>query len=172
MNERIKNVRKALNLTMEKFGDKIKISKSAVSRLEKGINNPSDQTIGLIVGEFNVNEEWLRTGRGEMFVETKDDYIASLSKRYSLDEFDIKIVESYLSLDNSSRKVIKNYICKLAENLAMTEEECREARVQAEIDAEVESYRQELILEAKGAVSASDEYSENSETKIKKTNKK
>lgn len=68
MNERIAELRKKfLKLSMEEFGKRIGISKSAVNQIEKGVNNPSEQTISLICREFNVNEAWLRTGEGEPF---------------------------------------------------------------------------------------------------------
>lgn len=68
MNERIAELRKkSLKLSMEEFGKRIGISKSAVNQIEKGVNNPSEQTISLICREFNVNEAWLRTGEGEPF---------------------------------------------------------------------------------------------------------
>ena len=68
MNERIAELRKkSLKLSMEEFGKRIGISKSAVNQIEKGVNNPSEQTISLICREFNVNETWLRTGEGEPF---------------------------------------------------------------------------------------------------------
>ena len=65
MNKRIAEIRKDLKYSMEKFGSKIGISKSAVNQIEKGINNPSEQTIALICKEFGVNEEWLRHGKGD-----------------------------------------------------------------------------------------------------------
>lgn len=65
MNKRIAEIRKDTGYTMEKFGNKIGISKSAVNQIEKGVNNPSEQTITLICREFGVNEEWLRHGTGE-----------------------------------------------------------------------------------------------------------
>lgn len=64
MNNRIKELRLDLGLSQEAFGKQIKIGRSSVSKLESGENNPSDQTISLICKEFNVNEEWLRTGEG------------------------------------------------------------------------------------------------------------
>lgn len=67
INEKIKQLRKSLKLSGEKFGDKIGISKSAVSLIEKGTNTPSEQTIKSICREYNVNETWLRTGEGDMF---------------------------------------------------------------------------------------------------------
>ncbi len=162
MNERIRELRKALNLTAEKFGARIGVTRSTISNLESGHRNVTEQTILLIVNEFNINEEWLREGKGDMFIETKKDYIAELSKRYSLDELDIKIVESYLSLDERSRQVIKNYIYQVAGS--MTVKMTEEARIKAEIDAEVENYRRKLELESKSAIR------ENDKTKGSKAN--
>lgn len=67
MNNRIKELRKALNLTLEKFGNRLGVSKTAINKLEKGENNVTDQMFKSICREFNVNEEWLRNGTGEMF---------------------------------------------------------------------------------------------------------
>ena len=68
IHERIKQVRKKYSLTMDDFGKRIGIGKSSVSTIESGKNNPSDQTVHFICREFNVNENWLRTGEGEMLV--------------------------------------------------------------------------------------------------------
>lgn len=73
MNERIKQVRKHYNLTLEKFGERIGIKKSSVSLLESGKNNPSDQTLKLICREFNVSYAWLKDGIGDMLQETDED---------------------------------------------------------------------------------------------------
>lgn len=73
MNNRIKEVRKAAGLTLEKFGERIGISNSACSALEKGKNNPSEQSIRAICREFRVREEWLRTGEGEMYLQLTPD---------------------------------------------------------------------------------------------------
>ncbi len=64
MNNRIKQLRLDLGLSQEAFGRQIKIQRSSVSKIETGENSPSDQTISLICKEFNVNENWLRTGEG------------------------------------------------------------------------------------------------------------
>lgn len=63
--ERIKEVRDSEKMTLAAFGDRIGISNPAVSNIEKGKTNPSEQTIRAIVREFNVNEVWLRSGEGE-----------------------------------------------------------------------------------------------------------
>lgn len=73
MNERIKNVRNTLGLTAEAFSARIGITRAAVSNIEKGRSNASNQVIISICREFRVNEEWLRTGEGEMFEEVSQD---------------------------------------------------------------------------------------------------
>jgi transcriptional regulator with XRE-family HTH domain len=66
MHERIKNLRKDSGLTQAEFGERIGITFSSVSLLEKGKNNPSEQTIRAICSEFNVNRDWLVDGIGDM----------------------------------------------------------------------------------------------------------
>ena len=73
-NERVKEVRKTLGLTLEKFGDRLGIKKAAVSKIEKGENSLTDANIKAICREFSVDYMWLTTGEGEMFVETDDDF--------------------------------------------------------------------------------------------------
>ena len=66
--ERVRYLRKEmLNLTMEKFGDALGVSKAAISRIESGIVALTDQNRKAICREFNVSESWLRTGEGETF---------------------------------------------------------------------------------------------------------
>ena len=77
--DRIKKLRNELNLSMAAFGDKIKMTNSNISKMEKDLRVVTDRTITLICTEFNVNEEWLRTGKGDMFVEqTIDEEFAEI----------------------------------------------------------------------------------------------
>ena len=110
MNERVKLLRKTLKLSGEKFGEKLGVQRNAISQIETGKNNLSEQMLLAICREYNVNEEWLRTGSGEMFIETKESFLENISKQYSLDDLDIKIIESYLNLSPDGREFIKNYI--------------------------------------------------------------
>lgn len=79
-NERVKEVRKALGLTLEKFGDRLGIKKAAVSKIEKGENSLTDANIKAICREFSVDYMWLTTGEGEMFVETDDDFFERIDR--------------------------------------------------------------------------------------------
>lgn len=103
MNNRIKEIRKTKKLSQEAFGEKLGITKSSVSLLESGKNNPSEQTIMLICKEFGVNEVWLRTGEGgdeNMFTQISED------DRYSLNLGKLSVTEN---------EFIKNGVNLLAE---------------------------------------------------------
>ena len=69
MNERIRKLRKNLDLTQREFAEKIGVKQNTVAQYEMGRNVPIDSVISLICREFNVNEEWLRNGTGDMFIE-------------------------------------------------------------------------------------------------------
>lgn len=78
--ERIREVRKTLCLTLEKFGEKIGMKKNSVSQLENGKNSVTEQVIKAICREYNVDYMWLTTGDGEMFIDTDDDFIERIDR--------------------------------------------------------------------------------------------
>lgn len=78
--ERVREVRKTLGLTLEKFGEKIGMKKNSVSQIENGKNNVTDANVKAICREFNVDYIWLTTGEGEMFVETDDDFFEKIDR--------------------------------------------------------------------------------------------
>ena len=79
-NERVKEVRKTLGLTLDKFGVRLGIKKAAVSKIEKGENSLTAANIKAICREFSVDYMWLTTGEGEMFVETDDDFFERIDR--------------------------------------------------------------------------------------------
>lgn len=66
LGERIRMVRTSSGLSQEEFGRNIGISKPAISLIEAGKNNPSEQTLLFICNRYGINESWLRNGEGEM----------------------------------------------------------------------------------------------------------
>lgn len=89
MNERLRKLRKALDLTQQKFADRIGVKQNTVAQYEIGRNIPIDSVINLICREFNVNEEWLRTGPGDMFLPVdRNADIAKLTKMLLDEESD------------------------------------------------------------------------------------
>lgn len=117
MNERIRQLRKSLGLTLEEFGAKVGVTKTAVSRLENGERNLTDQMFLSICREWNVNEEWLRTGEGEMFVEmTRDEQIASFigSIQANVDDsFKKRFISMLSTLDEPEWELLEKMALKL-----------------------------------------------------------
>lgn len=81
MNERLKKLRRSLELTQQEFADRIGIKRNSFANYETGRNTPIDAIIVSICREFNVNEDWLRNGNGEMFLPAdRNADIAKLTK--------------------------------------------------------------------------------------------
>ncbi|RJW41988.1 XRE family transcriptional regulator [Lachnospiraceae bacterium TF09-5] len=110
MNDRIRLLRKTLNLSQEEFGKKVGVSNTAISKIEKAERNLTEQMILSICREFRVNYFWLIEGKGEMFSGTPETVIDELAEEYNLDNLDRKIIEKYLSLNEDNRMVIKEYL--------------------------------------------------------------
>lgn len=108
--ERVKEVRKSLKMTLEEFGSKVGVAKQTISRIENGINNLTDQMAKSICREYNVNYDWLVSGEGEMFSDLPQTVLDELCKQYDCDATDRSMIEEYLKLDATSRKVLKDYI--------------------------------------------------------------
>lgn len=79
-NERVKEVRKSLGLTLEKFGERIGVTRGSMSNIENGNRNLTEQMTKSICREFGVDYIWLTTGEGEMFVDTDDDFIERIDR--------------------------------------------------------------------------------------------
>ena len=89
MHERLKKLRKTLDLTQQEFADKIGSKRNTVAKYETEANTPSAAVISLICREFNVNEDWLRNGTGDMFLPTdRNADIAKLTKQLLNEESD------------------------------------------------------------------------------------
>ena len=110
INERIYRLRKHLGLSQEAFGQRIGIKKASISMIEKGKNNPSEQTIKSICREFDVNYAWIMEGLGEMFSDLPNTLFEQVADEYHLGDLDKKIVKSYMQLTEEKRKVIKEYL--------------------------------------------------------------
>lgn len=136
MNNRFLVLRKALNMTQASFAERISVTPTAVSKIESGQNKASDQTITLIVREFGVNEEWLRTGEGEMFTPTDDSMISVIAAQHGLDATERAIVEAFLSLPPDLRNGVKQFILDVATRVS-AEELDPEDVLRAKLDAKI-----------------------------------
>ena len=117
MNERVKQLRKTLDLTMEKFGDRLGVKKNSISQIESVKNSLTEQMIKSICREFDVDEEWLRNGTGSMFIErTRDEEIAKfIGTIQSVDDdsFMKKFISMLAKLDESEWKLLEKMALKL-----------------------------------------------------------
>nr|DAU98169.1 MAG TPA: helix-turn-helix domain protein [Caudoviricetes sp.] len=114
MNERVKELRKALGLTLDKFGARLGVGKTAISKIEKGENNLTDQMFLSICREYNVNPGWLETGNGPMFREDpeENDYMIAASK-LSDDPLVTSCLIEYAKLQPDERDIVRKYIDNL-----------------------------------------------------------
>ncbi len=121
MKDRIKKIRRELDLTQQEFADRIGIKRGGVANYEIGRNEPADSVISLICREFNVNEQWLRDGTGEMFIEqTRDEQIASFvgSIQASADDsFKKRFISMLSALDESEWEVLEKMTLMLHDKM-------------------------------------------------------
>lgn len=116
--ERLRILRKTLDLTMDEFGEKLGMTKASISRLEAGLNGASEQTIRLICSTFGVDYFWLTEGKGEMFVDSLDVIIDELAAEKHWDEQTISIMKKLYSLPPEQFDIV----CRLIENLKEKEQ--------------------------------------------------
>ena len=108
--DRLKRLRKELDLTQEAFASRIGSVQNTITGYESGRRNPSAPVISIICREFDVNEEWLRNGTGEMFAPESNDELEALAKKYNLSNADQVLIEKYVNLKSGSRETIINFM--------------------------------------------------------------
>lgn len=120
--ERIRRLRKELNLTLEKFGHALGVGKSAINKLETGENKVTDQMKKSICRTWNVSELWLDDGIGDMFLSPEEDTALLVSDLLedSDNEFYqsvLELVRTYKQLSPESRTVLKEFGKMYLENM-------------------------------------------------------
>lgn len=145
MNTRIKKLRKALELTQQSFADRLGLKQNSIALIESG-RKTSDQTIRSICREFHVNEEWLRTGAGEMFQPAPRDALDELIEQYRLPREYRSLTEKYLELTPAQQEAVILYMRKVAAGLMANEPAAQEKPVppgyssRAELEAEADEF--------------------------------
>lgn len=118
MNERIKALRKELGYTQQAFADELKIARGNIGAYEVGKNAPSDAVISLICEKFNVNENWLRTGEGEMLIKlSRQKEIAKLSAdlfKAEEESFKSRLIMALASMNDDEWRMLENLADKIA----------------------------------------------------------
>ena len=115
-NERVKEIRKTLGLTLEKFGERIGVTRGSMSNIENGNRNLTEQMTKSICREFSVDYMWLTTGEGEMFIDSDDDFIERIDRimagedeaRKNLFKFMLELSDDDIAaLDRLMKKAIR-----------------------------------------------------------------
>lgn len=112
--ERLKIIRKQyFNLTQAQFGERIGLKPTAIGQMEAGERNITRRTIILICEKYNINEEWLCTGKGEVFDNANDNSFEKLIQVENLDELDKKIIIEYSKLKPDQRKLVRKLLSSM-----------------------------------------------------------
>lgn len=118
MKNRLIEIRKAVGYSQQKFADKLNIKRGTIANYECGRNEPIDAVISLICREFNVNETWLRTGEGEMFLpEDRDDMLSRLTVDLLSEEedsFKNRFVSLLARMTDEEWTMLENMVEKLS----------------------------------------------------------
>lgn len=110
LSERIKYIREDLGLTRASFGETLGVSGDVINNMERGRVDIKDYMLRLICKTHRVNYFWLTEEKGDPYLGPPDILMDDVIERYSLDEFDRKIVEEYVKLGPDSRSAIKKFI--------------------------------------------------------------
>ena len=151
MKDRIRLLRHTLGLTQQKFADKLGIKGNAISQYESGRNAPIDAVISLICREFNVNEEWLRTGNGEMFVQrTRADELSSFVDQLLQSEPDDirrRFVTAISRLSTKELEVLERTALHLTDELSSADQNQTQAEWEREADEFAAIAREQYLSE-------------------------
>ena len=123
MNERIKQIRKTLNLTQDEFAEKVGLARNSIASYESGRRTPNDAIIKLICREFNVDYFWLTEGIGEMFTQIPQTLIDNIAIEYKLTDDYKAILEAFLEVPDYKKDVIKDFFLSIAKKVQKKGEE-------------------------------------------------
>mgnify|MGYP005907649319 CR=1 FL=1 len=121
MNERLKKLRKTLQMTQQDFANNLGVSRGNIAAYEVAKNSPSDAVISLICTKFGVNEEWLRTGTGgddNMFLPEPENELEAFVRKYNVTGLERIFLEKYLGLKQTEREAVIRFMADLAKEVA------------------------------------------------------
>jgi transcriptional regulator with XRE-family HTH domain len=113
VNERIKELRTYLGLSQKEFSQKVQVGQSTLAMFETGDRAPKDIHITQICSTFNVNEEWLRNGIGEMFITPSTFSLDEYAKQNKLTEKDKVVVREFMALDPGTKDAVYEMLKKI-----------------------------------------------------------
>lgn len=156
LGERIKKVRKDLDLTQQKFAAEIGTTANVLTNYETGRRNPSAAALNNICKTFGISEEWLRTGEGEPTIPTPETTLDKLISEYHLGDLEKQIILEFIGLDEKDRKGVIKYVQQLAQNkvLQAAQGASKAMTLEQEADEFAAMAREQFISEKKQASQA------------------
>lgn len=140
--DRLKTLRKELGLTQEEFANRIRVKRNTVANYETRSRIPVTAILSLICREFNVREEWLLDGIGEMFLPEPEFFsLDDFAKQNNMTDFERDLLMGYLKLDANARRLVMDMISEVSAKYQNMEKD--------DIDAKVAAYRAELVAQKK-----------------------
>lgn len=112
--QNIRELRNHLSLSQTAFGERLNVSRNVINNLELGRVEPNDMMIAHICNTYGVSEKWLRTGSGPMMAATLDDELTALAQAHGLDEMDVALIRTYISLPRGAQAALKDFLRRLA----------------------------------------------------------
>ena len=110
--ERVKEVRKSLGFTLEKFGERIGLKKSSLSQIENDVNNLTDQVAKSISREYGVSEQWLLYGTGDMYLNKDTSSLDAYIRSNDVSPLEAEILNAYFDLDPGIRRAAMEHFCR------------------------------------------------------------
>lgn len=147
LGERIKKVRKSLNLTQQDFSIRFGSTQNSLTGYETGRRNPSNAVINNICKEFNVNEHWLRTGEGDMFVEADTFSLDEVMRNRGATDLELQLIKTYFSIEPDTRVILLDHIKSGFFSPLSKEGALPELTFEKQARAKAEAYYQELLRE-------------------------
>ena len=115
--KRFRDVRQALGMTQQKFAEGLRISAGALSKIEIEDRVPSEQLIHSLCITYGVNDVWMHTGEGEMFVGKVDSLLDRLCEEKGLTAAQRALVAEFLELSPRARELISDYVVSVADRI-------------------------------------------------------
>ncbi len=147
--DRIKRVRKYLDLTQREFGERIGLKGNTIAQYELGRNNPVDSALSLMIREYNINEEWLRTGEGEMFKAAPTDVLDQLASEYNLSNASYIVVEKFVNLKPEKRNELIEFFLEVSKAIIESD---ADPNAPAVPDSFVPGFSEDTLIQAFGSV--------------------
>lgn len=121
MNHRIKELRKSLGLTQAEFGKRIGVAANTVTNYEAGLRTPKGSVLLMMTKEFKVDIDWLKTGRGDMFLTVPEDAIDDFAVEFGLTDIAKEFLREFVKFSANDQKEFLGYLKRLFPHAAEPE---------------------------------------------------